>query len=159
MKASGTPAGAPGPRADGAGGPPLSRLVVGFDASPPSVRAVRLATELARGGRAHLWLVFAQQPDPRTAEPRTEEEARVPVRATQKAMETLIREALAAGVGAEALVREGEPAAVILRAARELNAGMVLVGTRGLGGAARVLLGSISSRVVSEGSTPVVIVP
>ena len=106
-----------------------------------------------------MWLVFAQQPDPRAAEPRTEEEVSIPVRATQKAMETLIREARDAGVNAEVFVQDGDPATVILRAARELNAGMVLVGTRGLGGPARVLLGSVSSRVVSEGLVPVTVVP
>ncbi len=137
---------------------PLSRLVVGFDGSSPSVRAARLGIELARrGGR--LWFVFAQQANPRRAEPRTEEEVSTPVRATQKAMETLVREARDAGVGAEALVREGDAARVILQACRELDAGMVLVGTRGLGGAARLFLGSVSSRVVSEGAIPVVVVP
>jgi nucleotide-binding universal stress UspA family protein len=137
----------------------LARLVVGFDASAPSVRAVRLAVEMARGGRSRIWLVFAQQSNPRTAEPRTEEEVSIPVRATRQAMATLIREARDAGVPAEPVVREGDPASVILSAVRELDAGMIVVGTRGLGGAARVLLGSVSSRVVSEGSVPVVVVP
>ncbi len=137
----------------------LHRLVVGFDGSAPSVRAARMGIALARSGKGHLWFVFAQQADPRLAEPRTEEEVSTPVRATQKAMEALVREARDAGVVAEAVVREGDAAGAILRAARELDAGMVLVGTRGLGGAARVFLGSVSSRVVSEGAVPVVVVP
>lgn len=146
--------------APGAGSPrPLSRIVVGFDASPAAVRAARLATEIARGAHARLWLVFAQQVDPRLAEPRTEEEVSTPVRAARKAMETLVQEARAAGVPAEALVREGDPAAVILRSAKELEAGMLFVGTRGLGGAARVLLGSVSSRIVAESTLPVTVVP
>ncbi len=143
-------------------GPPaaaLARLVVGFDLSLPASRAARLAIEIGRGGRARLWLVFAQQVDPRLAQPRTEEEVSIPVRAARKAMDALVREAHAAGVDAEALVREGEPAAVILGAARELNAGMILVGTRGLGAAARALLGSVSSTLVTEAHVPVAVVP
>ncbi len=157
MSAGGESAPAPGV----AGAPPggLGRLVVGFDASPPAIRAARLAVELARGGRARLWLVFAQQIDPRLAEPRTEEMVSTPVRAARKAMESLIREARNAGVEAEAIVREGDPAGAILAAAREFNAGMILVGTRGLGAAARVLLGSVSSRLVAEASVPVTVVP
>jgi nucleotide-binding universal stress UspA family protein len=139
--------------------PPLSRVVVGFDASPPSTRAARLAVEIARGGRARLWLVFAQQVDPRLAEPRTEEEVSTPVRAASKAMDALVLEARAAGTTAEAVVREGDPATVLLAVARELGADMIVVGTRGLGAAARVLLGSVSSRVVAEASVPVTVVP
>ncbi len=151
----------PGPTRPRANPPGVAfaRLVVGFDASPPAVRAARLAVEMARGGRARLWLVYAQQVDSRIAEPRTEEEVSTPVRATKKAMETLIQEAHGAGVQAEAVVREGDPASAILAAAKEFQAGMVLVGTRGLGGAARVLLGSVSSRIVSEGLLPVTVVP
>ena len=132
---------------------------MGFDASPPAIRAARLALEVARRGKGQLWLVFAQQANPRTAEPRTEEEVSTPVRAARKAADALVREAQEAGVPAEALFREGDPATVLLHVSRELRAGIIFVGTRGLGGAARVLLGSVSSRVLAEATVPVTVVP
>lgn len=159
MTPSGFSADPTSPPRPGGGAATASRLLVGFDASPSSVRAVRLAVDMARGGRATVWLVFAQQSRPLAAEPRTEEEISVPVRTTQKAMETLIQEARDAGVRAEVIVRDGDPATVILSVVRELNAGMVFVGTRGLGGPARLLLGSVSSRVVNAGLVPVTVVP
>ncbi len=140
-------------------GPLTGSLVVGFDASPASTRAARLALELARGGRVRLWLVFAHRVDPRLAEPRTEEEVITPVRGAAKAMEALLREADEARIPAEAVVREGDPATVILQVAAEVEARMILVGTRGLGSAARVLLGSVSSRLVADARVPVTVVP
>ncbi len=159
MTVSGAP-GVPRPApSEGGGASPRDALVVGFDASPPSTRAARLALELAQGGRARLFFVYAHRVDAPLAEPRTEEEVSTPLRGATKAMELLVREARQREVRAEAIAREGDPATVILQVAREVDAKMVLVGTRGLGNAARLFLGSVSSRVVSEGRVPVTVVP
>ena len=159
MSPAGEPDGSIAARSEGPRPPALGALVIGFDASPPSTRAARLALDLARGGRARLWLVFAHQTDPRLAEPRTEEEAGTPVRGATKAMESLVLEAREAHTPADAIVREGDPATVILQVARETDARLILVGTRGLGSTARLLLGSVSARVVSESRVPVTVVP
>ncbi|HTT16468.1 MAG TPA: universal stress protein [Thermoplasmata archaeon] len=143
--------------ADGTG--PVSRLVVGFDGSPPAARAARLAIDLSRGGRAQVWLVYAHRPDPRLAEPRTEEEVRSPAVATERAMELLVREGRSRGVEVLPVLRDGDPATVVLAVSREVGAGMIMVGTRGLGAAARVLLGAVSSRIVSASTVPVTVVP
>ncbi len=141
------------------GAPSGSALVVGFDASPPAVRAARLAIEIARGIGAKVWLVYAQRSDPRLVEPRTDEEVRSPAAATEKAMGALVREGQNRGVDVVAVSREGDPAEVVLALCRERTAGMIVVGTRGLGGAARVFLGSVSTRVVTEAGVPVTVVP
>ncbi len=69
--------------------------------------------------------------------------------------------ALEAGLAARPLSvdgAQGAPAA-ILQAARELDADVVVVGTRGLGGVKSYLLGSISHAVLQHADRPVLVVP
>ena len=52
----------------------------------------------------------------------------------------------------------GTPAGEIVSVARELDADLVVVGARGLGGIERLLLGSVSERVLRDARCPVLIV-
>jgi nucleotide-binding universal stress UspA family protein len=62
------------------------------------------------------------------------------------------------GVEAEYELVEGDPAEAIVRFAESRDADLVVVGTRGRGGIAGSLLGSVSSEVVRASSRPVVVV-
>lgn len=150
-----------GPDPGSAGGalPPLGPVVVGFDGSAPSARAVRWAIAVARGTGATLSLVYAHQPNSRLAEPLTDEEATSPLRAVERSLALLLRTANDAGVRAEALTRDGAAADVILALAVERRAAGIVVGTRGLGGAAKVILGSVSGQIVARAPVPVTVVP
>lgn len=57
------------------------------------------------------------------------------------------------------LVVEGAPAEALLKVTEDERAGMIVVGRRGLGGFARLLMGSVSYRVVQESAIPVVVIP
>jgi nucleotide-binding universal stress UspA family protein len=63
-----------------------------------------------------------------------------------------------AGWAGRTLLRSGHPAAEITRAAEELNADVVVVGSHGLTGIKRYLLGSVSSRVLEYAPCSVLIV-
>ena len=52
----------------------------------------------------------------------------------------------------------GEAAAEIVDLAEELGAGLVVVGSRGLGGIRRALMGSVSDSVVRHAHCPVLVV-
>ncbi len=56
-------------------------------------------------------------------------------------------------------VAHGEPAEVILEAARAPDVDLVIVGTRGRGALARALLGSVSAALVTHCPKPVLVVP
>ena len=58
--------------------------------------------------------------------------------------------ARAAGLRCEVLVREGYPATVVEDAAAEINADLIVIGTRGHTGLKHLLLGSIAERVVQK---------
>jgi nucleotide-binding universal stress UspA family protein len=66
---------------------------------------------------------------------------------------------LSGGSGAEQRVEWGSPAAALLKIAAELDALLIVIGTRSLGGLKAAALGSVSHRVTAEAPCPVVVVP
>ena len=63
----------------------------------------------------------------------------------------------AEGIEVERRVTEGNAAAVLVEASKDAD--LLVVGSRGLGGFSRLLLGSVSRQCVSHASCPVVVVP
>jgi nucleotide-binding universal stress UspA family protein len=64
-----------------------------------------------------------------------------------------------AGVDHTAVLAEGPPAPAILATADEVDADLIVLGSRGLGGFPHLLLGSTSAQVVEHCRRPVVVVP
>ncbi len=62
-----------------------------------------------------------------------------------------------AGLTVETLVRPGRAADVLIDAARDLNADLVVVGSRGLGGLQSMLLGSVANEVATQAPCPVLV--
>jgi nucleotide-binding universal stress UspA family protein len=79
----------------------------------------------------------------------------------QKAEDLLAGVAKEVGVPAEETqtVRDGSESAALVALARELDASMIVVGSRGLGAVRAALLGSFSTSVLAEATCPVVVVP
>ena len=73
------------------------------------------------------------------------------------ALET-VEQAAEAGVEATWETREGYPADEICKAARELPAGLVVLGAHGWGPVKRILIGSVSTHVLHEAPCPVLVV-
>src|SRR5215207_6776445 len=64
----------------------------------------------------------------------------------------------AGGEVAQAQLRIGRPDREIVNLAEELNAGLIVMGSRGRSGVRRVLLGSVSDSVVRHAHCPVLVV-
>lgn len=62
------------------------------------------------------------------------------------------------GVPAEAMVVDGDPAAEILRVARDEEVDLIAIGTHGRTGVRRVLMGSVAERVLRRAPCPVLTV-
>jgi nucleotide-binding universal stress UspA family protein len=62
------------------------------------------------------------------------------------------------GIKANLVEGHGDPAEVIVDAAKEAGADLIVVGTRGLGTAERVLLGSVSTKVLHDAPCDVLVV-
>jgi nucleotide-binding universal stress UspA family protein len=69
------------------------------------------------------------------------------------------RPARDAGVPTRTLIRDGHPVRVLLDVADEINADVVAVGSRGVGGFPQQLLGSTSAQLTQHSRRPVLVVP
>jgi nucleotide-binding universal stress UspA family protein len=62
------------------------------------------------------------------------------------------------GLGVETRLVEGEPAPAIVRLASELKCGLIVLGTHGRRGLARLLMGSVAEHVLRKAPCPVLTV-
>jgi nucleotide-binding universal stress UspA family protein len=138
-------------------------IVVGTDGSEPADEAVRQATDMASREGARLHLVTAY-PDPQILRERTTGTGggAYTIVDLREVAESLVqraaRDARSKGVEVETHVREGQPAEVIIDVANQEQADLIVVGSRGLTGIKRYLLGSVSSKVSEHAPCSVMIV-
>lgn len=137
------------------------RIVVGVDGSDHARRALAYALEESRRRDATVEAVFAYHAP--MYYPGLEVGVAPPPLPKEKleaeAMKTLL-EALnwvPDDVPVDPVVAEGPPGRVLLDAAADAD--LLVVGSRGRGGFAGLLLGSTSHQVVSHAHCPVVVVP
>lgn len=134
----------------------VRRIVLAADGSASSRHALRwLLTKLrpavSSGGTArtpiHVTVVhvmpFLKYPELKEAGSRLAEEYRLKL--------------VDAGFDADAVCRLGRPADEIVKVAAERRADLIIMGAQGLGAIARLVLGSVSTRVAQRSSTSVLI--
>lgn len=137
------------------------RALLALDGSPSADAARLAAATLAwpSGSAIHVLGVIDTEFDPVAAFGGPDPATRV---ASKRAIEHVVEEAAASlqkpGLAAEAVVVSGRPATVIVDRARELRADVVVVGSRGRGPLASMLLGSVSAEVVDHAPCPVLVV-
>jgi nucleotide-binding universal stress UspA family protein len=141
---------------DGVGRGPI---VVGIDGSEASKRALRWAAELAAGRQRVIAVTAWQSP----LVPAPMMVGAIPDRGAAEAQARAVADAAVVGVpeamSIETLVVEGSAAAQLLAVGDTCRASLVVVGSRGAGSVARVLLGSVSDQVARHAACPVVVVP
>jgi len=134
----------------------VGNIVVGYDGSEHSKRALDHAAALGRQG-AKVTVVTAVPVEvhgPRSMGALNESE----LAAQREVLDAGVAHLKDQGVEARGVEGEGEPADVILEAAREAGANLVVVGTRGLNAAERLLLGSVSTKVVHHAHCDVLVI-
>ena len=128
------------------------RIVAGFDGSEHGQRAPQRATEMAGEG-GQLVVVAAAELHARTASPgRSPRPVEAHHRHDEKARAFLSER----GIEAEFVEAQGDPGTAIVDAAK--GADLIIVGTRGLNPVQRILLGSVSSKVVHRAECDVLVI-
>lgn len=133
-----------------------NKILLATDGSEDADQAARAAIELSNGTASELHVVHVWHDVPT---PHFHSFVRAQLR--QEAEEILNKqfEAIeqAGGTVAEAHLREGRTVDEILDLSEELEVGLLIVGSRGLGGARSILLGSVSEGIVHHARRPVLV--
>lgn len=142
----------------------IRRILHPTDFSKASAPADKRAVEMAKGNRAELLLVHVLAPAvPMMADgyisPKVYEDLANATRADgQKRLAGLVRKAKQAGSRARGLLLDGVPHERIAQAARSKKADLVVIGTHGRTGFAKLFLGSVAARVLTVAPCPVLTV-
>ena len=137
----------------------LGDIIVGIDGSEDSAQALRWAAAEAhrRGGRLKILTGYTS-----TWPPEAFGYPGPSLDYTREPFETIVAEAIgqarafAPGLDVTGAAVLGDPASELIEASR--SAAMVVVGNRGRGGFASLLLGSVSQQVATHAAVPVVVV-
>ena len=143
-----------------------TKVLLAVDGSEEARRAARLAANLADDLDSELHLARVEPmpsvyayPESTIYDPELREEVREAARRT--AREKLQAEIEAGGMLEKVAATHapvGRPDAEIVRLAEEIGAGLVIVGSRGLGPIRRAVIGSVSASVVHHAHCPVLVV-
>lgn len=137
---------------------PGRRIVVGVDGSAGSKAAYAFALAEARLRGAGVDAVMAWHFPAMAAEGGVPADFD-PEGWARTALDSALDEIPAGDVPVTRRVVEGHPAGVLIHESADVDADLLVVGTRGHGGFAGVLLGSVSQHCVAHASCPVVVVP
>jgi nucleotide-binding universal stress UspA family protein len=125
-----------------------TRIVVGFDGSETAMRALgRAADDIAPGGTLTLVTV---EPTAHSAGVLSEDLLADAPDAAALLEEGRLSLGARDDLAVEAIVRQGDPAAIMLETARDAKADLIVIGRRGRDFAARTLLSSVAERVVNQ---------
>jgi nucleotide-binding universal stress UspA family protein len=145
----------------------LKKLVVGIDFSPGSDAALVEACALAKRHSAELVVVHAtgiseltmiELEQGRNAEQWWAQRVREREKVGEEGLEKLTERCVEGGVRVTAKLVGGYPDEALLKAAGDVEADLVVVGTRGTTGISRLLLGSVAEAVVRQSDRDVLVV-
>jgi nucleotide-binding universal stress UspA family protein len=136
----------------------FQRILIAVDDGPIAARAAVVGMSLARALHARVALVHAVEPSPVFAPGAAGDElAREAGREARRLLAEL-RARLTGGGQALEFVRQGPAGSVVVTAAGEWDADLIVIGSHGRRGLPRALLGSVAEAVMREAPCPVLVV-
>lgn len=130
----------------------MSRILIATDGSSSAIEALEVGVELANEQSSDVTLVHVIPKNELRRGPAFEHPEQDDV--LRDSAEVLRK----GGIEAELKLLSGDPADEITWLAENLEAGLVVIGSRGRGAVQGALLGSVSKKVLASCSRPVVIV-
>jgi nucleotide-binding universal stress UspA family protein len=139
----------------------IRRIAIGVDGSDSSSAALKWAVRLAKGLGSQVIAIYAIEipayfPEPEELPFVLDQEWRDGLKSEFE--DTWCKPLKVAGVRYRAVMEDGRAASVISDVAERENADMIVVGRRGRGGVAELLLGSASHELVLHARRPVLVV-
>lgn len=125
----------------------MNKVVVGFDFSSGSAYAVDLAIDIANRWQSDIRLVYVKE--------KNEDEA--PIRAEIERRNAGVAHLLK-GIKLEYVLRQGNPSEELAKQAKEDSAALLVVGTHGMSGLKKGILGRNTFRTVELSPAPVLLI-
>jgi nucleotide-binding universal stress UspA family protein len=137
----------------------FSQILLATDGSPNAEEALAYARDLAVRDKARVYVVCAFPPVPtQLGKPWYDCQIVSNISRSEKVAEQAAAKLREAGIDVVIEVLEGSPADAILCVADVQNCDLIVMGTRGHGDLASLLLGSVSHRILSNANVPVLII-
>ncbi len=137
----------------------FQKILVAVDDSPAAQKAVNYAAQLAKLTNAQILIVHAYPKIPDyLGEPNLSQTIARYLEKAEELIEPVATQLQKAGLDVIPEILEGPPADAILRVADARNVDLIVMGARGLGSVASLLLGSVSQKVLAHATCPVMIV-
>lgn len=137
----------------------FTKILLATDGSPSAAEATRYASQLALLMGAQVIVLHAYPRVPSfLGEPNLSQMIHQMVREADNIVGPVVEELAAAGIDVSAEMLEGPPAEAILAVAANSGCDLIVMGTRGHGQLAGVLLGSVSHKVLAHATAPVLVV-
>ena len=133
------------------------RILVGYDGSKESDKALDFATDLAQASGGTLVVEHVVSIGPEAYEGGVLDLAGIEA-ALVKMLDAAVERARAAGVSATKVLSRGDVASTILREAEQRGVDLIVVGGLGKGRMARLFLGSVADKLVRAAPVPVLVV-
>jgi nucleotide-binding universal stress UspA family protein len=139
-----------------------TKILLATDGSKDAELATKAAIELANATGLELHVVYVGEFGPLPRAPLESKLGQIAQRLTRRTRSVLgeriaLIAAAGGGVSGEH-ARVGRPAQEIVALAQEIEAGLIVMGSRGRGGVRRALMGSVSDSVVRHAHCPVLVV-
>jgi len=140
----------------------VKRIVAGVDGSDAGKHALEWTARLAKTLHSEVIAVYAIDvpiavPDPYAIPFYLDDKWRARIAANFQ--NKWCKPLKTAGVEYRAIIEDGRPASVILNVAEREKAELIVVGRRGHGEVAELLLGSVSHEVALHSKRPVLLIP
>jgi nucleotide-binding universal stress UspA family protein len=131
----------------------MDKILVAYDGTAPSKRALHTAATLGKAFKASIGVVSVVPRHPGRSPVDPWDDGRVHAEELVEARDLLRLE----GMEAELLEPMGDPALMIERMAEQGGYDTIVIGTRDLGAVDRLLIGSVSEHVAAHANATVVV--
>jgi nucleotide-binding universal stress UspA family protein len=140
--------------------PVLRRILVGVDRSAPALAALGLAADVAAALGGSLTVLEAIEYVPPFPLGAATTGTGAAEKATARArLESAVSGLRRRGLAVQVVVRSGDPAPTLLEVANDIDADLVVLGTRGRGGPGELMLGSVARTVADRVRRPTLVLP
>ena len=137
----------------------FTKILLATDGSPSAAEAARYAGQLAQLAGAQVIVLHAYPRVPGfLGEPDFSQLVHENLAEAERIVAPVVEQLVDDGVDANAEILQGPPAEAILAVAENRGCDLIVMGTRGYGQLAGMLLGSVSHKVLANATLPVLVV-